>query len=448
MKALSENEIISLTKSKTLLPWSAQENANPIIVDKAKGVYFWDVKGQKFMDFNSQAMCVNIGHGDERITTAILKQLEKCAFVWGKEFTTEARAQLGKLLLNILPENLAKVFLVNSGTEANEHAIRIARNYSNKHKIIARYKSYHGATYGSISLTGDPRRWSAEPTMPGVIHVMDPYKYRCRWCRQESKCTLDCLNHIEDVIKYEGAHTIAAIIIEPVTGMNGIIIPPDGYLKGLRLLCDKYNILMIVDEVMTGFGRTGKWFAVDHWNVLPDIITMAKGLTSGYFPLSAVAVSSKIADYYNHNTLNSGNTYNAHPIGCAVAVACINIYESDNLINNAAELGIILSRELNKIKSKHISVGDVRSIGLFGAIEFVKDKDKNEMLVPLNANIEELKPMLALKNHLLEKGLFVNTNWNILLIIPPLCISQSQLLSGLKLIDEAIKIIDEYITQQ
>lgn len=443
-----EEEIILLSKSMTLFEWTAQKDFTPIVIDKAKGIYFWDMQGHKFIDFSSQALCVNIGHGDKRITKAITTQLKKCAYVWGKNFTTKVRAQLGYNLSTILPKNLAKIFLVSTGTEANEHAIRIAKNYSGKNKIIARYRSYHGATYGSISVTGDPRRLAAGPIMPGVIHVMDPYKYRCRWCTQKNECSLECLNNIEDTIKFEGAHTIAAIIIEPITGSNGVIIPPEGYLKGLRLICDKYNILMIVDEVLTGFGRTGKWFAVDHWNVVPDILTMAKGLTCGYFPLGAVAISNKIADYFECNTLSLGSTYNAHPIGCAVALECLSIYQSDNLIQNSAYLGELLNKELQKIKSNHISVGDVRSIGLLGVIEFVKDKDTKEPLVPYNPSLEELKPMLKLKNYLNEKGLFIAINANFLLIAPPLIITKTQLLNSLRLIDDAITIIDKNIYTQ
>jgi taurine--2-oxoglutarate transaminase len=267
---------------------------------------------------------------------------------------------------------------------------------------------------------------------------MDPYKYRCRWCATHNECSLDCLNNIEDVIKFEGAHTIAAVIIEPVTGSNGIIIPSPDYLRRLKSLCEKNNILLIADEVMSGFGRTGKWFAVNNWDVQPDIITMAKGLTSGYFPLSAVAVSGQIADYYEHNVLNLGSTYNAHPVGCAVAVECIKIYQSDNLIENSAKLGKILANKLEKMKIKHSIIGDVRSIGLFAAIEFVQDKNTKTPLIPFAPNQNELKPMINLKNFLLEKGLFLASNNNFLIIAPPLCITEEQLLEGLNLIDMAI----------
>lgn len=446
MSDSQKEEIVLLSKSKTLFEWTTQKNFIPKVINKASGIYCWDINGHKFIDFSAQALCVNIGHGDKRITKAIINQLKQCAYVWGKHFTTEIRAQLGNTLSTILPKNLTKVSLVSTGTEANEHAIRIAKNYSKKNKIIAQYRSYHGATYGSISVTGDPRRLFAEPIMQGVIHVMNPYSYRCRWCASQQSCSLDCLNYVEDTIILEGPSTIAGIIIEPVTGSNGVIIPPDGYLTGLRYICDKYNILMIVDEVLTGFGRTGQWFAVDHWNIMPDIMTMAKGLTCGYFPLGAIAVSNKIADYFESNTLGLGSTYNSHPVGCAVALECLKIYQSDNLVQNAAYLGKLLSQELHKIKSRHLSVGDVRSIGLLGVIEFVRNKNTKEPLVPYNASSEELKQMQEFKNYLYQKGLLIATSSNFVLIAPPLCITRDQMLTSLKLVDEAITIIDQCIT--
>lgn len=433
---LSNKDIAKQSCSTSLFAWSCQNNLNPIVIDRAQGVHFWDNNNNKYLDFNSQTMCVNVGHGDRRVIEAIKQQLERVAYV-NAGATTEVRAQLGTLLQEVTPGDLSKAYFTTSGTEANEHAIRMARSVTGREKIIARYRSYHGSTAGSISLTGDPRRWNAGPGMPGVIHAMDPFPAQCRWCSKTKLCTLDCLNHIEDIIRFEGPNNIAAVIIEPVVGTNGILIPPDGYLEGLRELTERNNILLIADEVMSGFGRTGRWFAVDHWKVVPDIMTIAKGLTSAYVPLGAVMVNDKVAHFFDDNTLYSGSTYNSHPLACAAAVACINIYKEDRLIENAALLGIILKNTLDKIKLNHSCVGQVRSIGLFGVMELVKSN--GQPLVPFNADIAAQAPVRKLKEYLLDHGLFVFTCWNNLFVIPPLCISSEELLNGMDIIDEGLR---------
>ena len=310
---LSRQEIVDLSRDTTLYEWTAQSVMQPLVVDRAKGVYFWDADGKRYLDFNSQLMCVNIGHGDERVIQAIKDQLDRLCYVAPTAATTPIRAELGRLLQEITPGNLQKAFFTNGGAEANENAIKIARMATGRHKIIARYRSYHGATAGAITLTGDPRRWAAEPGIPGVVRAMDPYRYRCRWCKEQPACTMDCLNHIEDILMFEGPHTVAAVIVESVVGTNGIIIPPDGYMQGLRELCTSHGIMLICDEVMSGFGRTGEWFAVNHWDVTPDILTVAKGLTSAYVPLGAAIVSEPIAAYFEDRPLYAGLTYNAHP---------------------------------------------------------------------------------------------------------------------------------------
>jgi len=316
---LSGADMVALTKKHTFFSWSAQGAVNPIPMVKAKGVYFWDAEGKRYLDMNSQLMCVNIGHGDQRVIDAIKAQAEELAYA-GPSMATRVRAEIGPLLASVTPGDLDKFFFTLGGAEANENAIKLARGYTGRQKIITRYRSYHGATGGAISLTGDPRRWANEPGVPGVVRVFDPHKYRSPLFREgdsDEVFARKCLDQIEEVIMYEGPHTIAAIFIEPVTCSNGLIVPPDGYLPGLREICDRHGILLVCDEVMSGFGRTGAWFAVDHWKVVPDLLTMAKGLTSAYMPLGAVAMGHKIADYYADKVYYGGLTYNAHPMSLA-----------------------------------------------------------------------------------------------------------------------------------
>jgi taurine--2-oxoglutarate transaminase len=397
------------------------------------------------MDFNSQLMCVNIGHGDERVINAVKAQMDQVCYVAPTTSTTAIRAELGRLLQEITPGNLSKAFFTNGGAEANENAIKIARWVTGRHKIIARHRSYHGGTAGAITLTGDPRRWAAEPGIPGVVRVLDPDHYRCRWCGDRPACTMDCLGHIEDVITFEGPQTIAAVIVETVTGTNGVIIPPDGYLQGLRELCTKHGILLICDEIMSGFGRTGEWFAVNHWNVVPDIMTVAKGLTSAYVPLGAVIVTDEIAQRFEDHPLYAGLTYNSHPVGCAAAVACINVYKEDHLIENAKTLGEVLKAELNAMKERHPSVGDARAIGLFSILELVKNRQTREPMTPFNPKASELGPMPAFGAYLREHGLFTLVRWNTCFVNPPLCITEEQLREGLAIIDAALAITDQAV---
>jgi taurine--2-oxoglutarate transaminase len=442
---LSRQDILDLSRATTLYEWTAQNAIKPLVVDHAKGIYFWDADGKRYMDFNSQLMCVNIGHGDERVINAVKAQMDQVCYVAPTTSTTAIRAELGRLLQEITPGNLSKAFFTNGGAEANENAIKIARWVTGRHKIIARHRSYHGGTAGAITLTGDPRRWAAEPGIPGVVRVLDPDHYRCRWCGDRPACTMDCLGHIEDVITFEGPQTIAAIIVETVTGTNGVIIPPDGYLQGLRELCTKHGILLICDEIMSGFGRTGEWFAVNHWNVVPDIMTVAKGLTSAYVPLGAVIVSDEIAQRFEDHPLYAGLTYNSHPVGCAAAVACINVYKEDHLIENAKTLGEVLKAELNAMKERHPSVGDARAIGLFSILELVKNRQTREPMTPFNPKASELGPMPAFGAYLREHGLFTLVRWNTCFVNPPLCITEEQLREGLAIIDAALAITDQAV---
>jgi taurine--2-oxoglutarate transaminase len=445
MIELPDSEIVSLAKEHTLWTWSAQAHVSPIPVKKAKGVYFWDVDGKRYLDMNSMTMCVNIGHGNERVIEAICDQAHELPYV-APGMASKPRAALGKLLSEIVPEGLTKFLFTLGGADANENAVKCARAYTCKHKILTRYRSYHGATYGAVALTGDPRRTVWEPTvMPGVVHFLDPYRYRSTFHRtnphiDEAEFTRDYLNHLEEIITYEGADTIAAILLETVTGTNGIIIPPDGYLQGIRDLCDKYKILYIADEVMSGFGRTGEWFAVNHWNVKPDIMTMAKGLTSGYAPLGCVAMRPEIAATFDKKPFESGLTYTAHPISLAAAIANIQVMQQDHIVENAKDSGRVMADMLAELVERHPSVGEVRSIGLFGIIEVVKNRQTKQPMAPFGKNSPE---MTALKKYLLDKGIFLYTHWHTILLIPPLIITPDELAEAFAVIDKALEITDQ-----
>lgn len=439
--AMTADEMIELCKRHSIYEWSAQAAINPIPVARAKGVYFWEPSGKRHIDFNSQLMCVNIGHGDERVIEAIKRQAD--ALPYANPFmATEARARLGQTLAEITPGDLNKFFFTLGGAEANENAIKLARLYTGRHKIIARYRSYHGATAGAMTLTGDPRRWANEPGISGCVRVLDPYRYRCKFCQSAPACTLDCLNQVEEVMMYEGPHNIAAVFVETVTGTNGIIVPPDGYLKGLRELCDKHGIMLVCDEVMCGFGRTGEWFAVNHWDVVPDMITMAKGLTSAYLPLGAVAISDRIAAHFDQKVFYGGLTYNSHPLSCAAAIATIDVYKQDNLIENTRRMGEVLKRELARLTEKHPSIGETRSIGLFGIVELVKNRQTREPLAPFNGTSPEMQKLAAFFR---EQGLYTFVRWNNFFTNPPLCITEEQLMEGIDIIDRGLDITDQAV---
>ena len=442
--SLSAEEVVRLCKQHSLYEWSAQAHVNPIPMARAEGVYFWDTSGKRYLDLNSQLMSVNIGHGNKKVIEAVKKQADTLMYA-SPYMATEPRARLGQVLAELAPGDLNTAFFTLGGSEANENAIKIARMVTGRNKLIVRYRSYHGGTAGSATLTGDPRRWAAEPGIPGVTRVLDPYRYRCSFCRDLSACNLSCLRHVEEVVEYEGGHNIAAILMETVTGTNGIIVPPDGYLQGIRALCDKHGIMMILDEVMSGFGRTGKWFAANHWNVVPDMMTLAKGLTSSYLPLGAVMMSDKIAKHFQNNVFFGGLTYNSHPMSCAAALACIDVYKEEGLIENSAKMGAVLARELQKLKDKHPSVGDVRSIGLFSIIELVKNRKTREPMAPFNAKPSEMGVMAKVGAHLKENGVYTFVRWNNVFVNPPLCISEAQLLEGLAVVDKSLELADEAV---
>lgn len=436
-ESMTSEEIVDLCRRHTLFEWSAQAAVDPIPVARAKGIYFWTPDEKRFIDFNSQLMCVNIGHGDERVVRAIQEQAAVLPYA-NPFMATEVRARLSVKLAEITPGDIDAFFFTNGGAEANENAIRIARLFTGRHKIGARYRSYHGGTAGALTLTGDPRRWPAEPGIPGVFRIPEFY----HGVDKKTDSADEVLARTEEVIQLEGANTIAAIIVEPVTGTNGILIPPDGYLQGLRKLCDKYGILLIADEVMAGFGRTGEWFAVDHWKVEPDLISMAKGLTSAYVQLGAVGMSRKIADHFDKNVFYGGLTYNSHPLACAAALATIAVYEEDKLIERARDMGKVMRGLLEDLQARHPSVGATRSIGLFGVVEVVRNRETLEPMAPFNGTSPEMQ---ALGKHFRQEGLYTFVRWNTFFTNPPLCITEAELREAFAIIDKGLEITDRAV---
>ena len=435
---MSGQEMVALSKQHSLFEWSAQASIDPIPVARAKGIHFWTPEGKRFIDFNSQLMCVNIGHGDERVIKAIQDQAATLAYA-NPFMATEPRARLGQKLAQIAPGDIDVFFFTNGGAEANENAIRIARLATGRHKILARYRSYHGGTGAALTATGDPRRWAMEPGMPGIVHVPHPYKGPQRGTLSGA----DAVAELEEIIMLEGPQTIAAFLMETVTGTNGIHVPPDGYLDGVRALCDKHGILLICDEVMSGFGRTGEWFAFDHWKIVPDIVVMAKGLTSAYVALGAVGIRRKIADHFKDKVFYGGLTYNSHPLGCAAALATLDVYEEDKLIERAKKMGVVMKQMHDDLKKKHPSVGDTRSIGLFGIIELVRNRKTLEPMAPFNGTSPEMQ---ALGKFFREEGLYTFVRWNGFFTNPPLTITEQELAEAFAIIDKGLYLTDKAVS--
>ena len=426
---MSGADIVSQCKQHTIYEWSAQNAVDPIPVARAKGIHFWTPEGKRYIDFNSQLMCVNIGHGDERVTRAIAEQAATLPYA-SPFMATEARARLGAKLAQIAPGDIDVFFFTNGGAEANENAIKIARSFTGRHKILARYRSYHGGTSGAMMLTGDPRRWLSEPGMPGVVHFLDPHHGYGRPVDTAEQS----LAMLEEIIQLEGPNHIAAIFLESVSGTNGILIPPDGYMQGVRELCTKYGILMVCDEVMAGFGRTGEWFAINHWKVVPDLMTMAKGLTSGYIPMGAVGMRRAIAESFKEKMFPSGLTYNSHTLAAAAALANLEVYEQDDLIGNARRLAPVMSSLLDDLKAKHKVVGAVRNIGLFGIVELANPKT-NTPLAPFGGTSDEMK---KLNGYFREEGLYTFVRWHTFFTNPPLCITEEQMREAFGMIDRSL----------
>lgn len=437
--------IIKNNLEYTLFSWAKQGNLNPINAHTAKGSYVYDREGKKYLDFSSQLMNVNIGHGDQRITAAVTKQMQEVSFVY-PGMATDVRGQLGKKIAEITPGNLTKTFFTLGGAEAIENAIKVARMYTGRHKIITHYRSYHGATYGAMSAGGDPRKFPIDTqAMPNVVHVENPYAYRCPWNSTSiEECGERALAHLERVVKFENPESIAAILFEGESGSSGCIKYPPNYLKHVREICDKYGILLIDDEVMSGFGRTGKMFAIEHHDVTPDIMCLAKGLTSGYLPLGGIVVSDKIAKFFDNNPMTIGLTYSAHAVLCAAALENLRIIEEENLVEKAAEMGKYLESEVEKLKEKHPSIGDFRNTGLLGCIELVKNRQTKEPITPWNAKPNEMEVTNKMAAKIRELGMFTFVRWNWIFIAPPLNVSKEEIDEGLHIISQAISIADQY----
>ena len=437
------DEIVADAKEYVLYSWSVQDAINPIPVAGAEGRYFWDYDGKRYLDFASQLVNLSLGHQHPKLIAAIKEQAEKLCTI-GPPMATEPRSTLARLLADVTPGDLAMSFFTNGGAEANENAIKLARWYTGRHKVIARYRSYHGATAGAITLTGDPRRWPAEPGMPGVLRMFDPYTYRCPAGHPDPCPVCTGAPHLEEILQYEGPQTVAAVIIETITGTNGVIVPPDGYLQSIREVCDRHGIVLIFDEVMAGFGRTGRWFACQNWDVVPDILTVAKGINSGYVPLGAMVISEKLRDWVRDKPFAGGLTYSGHPLACASAVASIEVFREEGVVENAAEHGRYLADALRSLQERHPSIGDVRGLGLFWGLELVRDRETREPLVPFNAGGADAAPVARLTQAALDAGLYLFVHWNVIMLAPPLNITREELDEGISILDEALALADEY----
>jgi taurine--2-oxoglutarate transaminase len=434
-------EIIQDNLDYTLFSWSKQKGINPIAVKYGEGVYLYDYDGKRYIDFSSGLMNVNIGHGNQRVTQAVVKQMQEISYVT-PSCVTKVRGELGKKLAEICPGDLNKAFFTLCGATSIENAIKLARLYTGRHKILARYQSYHGSTYGVMSAGGDPRKLPADAQQaPNFIHFDLPYLYR--WPHGEDSLLKESVAQLERMIAYEAPGNIAAILLEGESGSSGCLKYPVGYLKQVREICNKHGILLIMDEVMSGFGRTGKWFGFENHGIIPDMIAMAKGLTSGYLPFGCLMVSDKIASKYDDTMLALGLTYSAHPVSCAAALEMLKIYEDDNLIANAAAMGKYMDEQLEKLKQKHPSIGDCRNTGLLGCIELVKNRETKEPMAPFNAKPDEMTVMNKVANRIKELGMYTFVRWGYIFVAPPLCVTKAQIDEGLAIISDAISIADD-----
>ena len=430
-------------KKYNLQSWSKQKDINPIPIEKAEGIYMWDFDGNRYTDMSSQLVNLNVGHGCRPIIDAIKEQAEKYCYL-GPSYGAEPRGELAKMIIDLMPENMGKVFFTNGGADANENAVKIARMYTGRQKIFSRYRSYHGSTYGAGNLTGEPRRYPLEPGAPGFIKFFDPYVYREKIKFESEEAASEYyVGKLREQIIYEGPDSVAAIVMETITGSNGVIIPPKGYLPGVRKLCDEFGIMMICDEVMAGWGRTGKMFAFENFDVKPDIVSFAKGVTCGYVQLGGVVVSKKIAEFFDDHLLSCGLTYSGHPLACAAGVACVNYYKDADILTNVNKSGAVLGEILEDLKAKHKSVGDVRYIGLFSAIELVKDKATKEPLVEYGKDPEGI--MGKIIGMLKAKKFMCYSHENMILISPPLIITPEQVKEEMVKVDEVLDEVDKMI---
>jgi taurine--2-oxoglutarate transaminase len=443
----TESRVRSDDRAHVFHSWSAQGLIDPLPIEGAEGCHFWDYSGKRYLDFSSQLVNINIGYQHPKLVAAIREQAATLCSIQ-PAFANDARSEAAHLIAERAPGSLNKVFFTNGGAEANENAIRMARLHTGRHKVFAAYRSYHGATAGAIALTGDPRRWPSEPGIPGIVRHWGPYLYRSAFHAEtdEQECER-ALQHLRDLITVEGSHTVAALILETVVGTNGILVPPDGYLAGVRQLCDEFGIVLIADEVMAGFGRCGEWFAIDQWGVQPDLITFAKGVNSGYVPLGGVIISDEIAASFETRPFPGGLTYSGHPLACASAVASIRIFEEEDILGNARRIGSdVIAPGLAEIAERHPSVGEVRGLGVFWAVELVRDRASREPLVPFNASGDAAAPMTSFAAACKDRGLWPFTHFNRTHVVPPCTISPDEARQGLAILDEALDVADSFYT--
>lgn len=440
---MTGTEIKAMDLKYNLHSWSKQGRLDPMVITKAEGIYLWDSDGKQYMDMSSELVNSNVGHGNKEIIEAIKEQADKYCFL-SPAFALEPRSKLAKMVIDRMPDTMGKVFFTNGGADANENAIKIARLYTGRYKIMSRYRSYHGSTFGAGNITGEPRRYALEPGIPGFVKFFDPYIYReAVTFSSEEEATKFYITKLREQVVYENPGTIAAIVMETITGSNGIIIPPKGYLEGVRKICDEFGIMMICDEVMAGWCRTGKMFAFENFHVKPDIVSFAKGITCGYVQLGGVAVSKKIAAFFDDHVLSCGLTYSGHPLACAAGVACLNYYDTAHILDNVNAVGKVLGELEEELKINHACVGDVRYIGLWSAIELVKDKGTKEPLVPYGQDPEGVMPGIIKK--LIKKGFFTYSHENTIMVAPPLIITEKQLREAMGILDDVLNEVDASI---
>lgn len=438
----SAAQISAADREFVIHSWSTQGAVKATPIAGGEGSWFWDHDGNRFLDFQSQLVNMSLGHQHPRIVESIKQQADKMCYI-GPNYAEQSRAELAQLMAEITPGDLTMSFFTTGGAAANENAIRLARHVTGREKVITRYRSYHGATAGAISMTGDPRRWHGGPTMSGVVRMFDPYTYRCPAGHPDPCPVCSGGPHLEEILQYENPETVAAIVLETVTGTNGLLVPPPGYLQSIRDVCDKYGILLILDEVMAGFGRTGEWFACNHWDVTPDILVTAKGINSGYVPLGSMTVSAKIGEWLMTNKFWGGLTYAGHPLACASGVASIKAMRDENIIENSRLMGEHLGAGLADLATRHESIGDIRGLGLFYGLELVKDRETREPLVPFDPNGSQNKPMAGIIAAAKAKGLYLSTNNNIIRLTPPLVITAEDIDFALTVLDDVLVIADE-----
>jgi taurine--2-oxoglutarate transaminase len=439
-------QVVAGDRQYLIHSWSVQSALAPIPVAGGEGRYFWDYSGKRYLDFASQLVNLALGHQHPKLVAAIKEQADRLCTI-APSVANDKRGELARRISDVAPDGFEKVFFTNGGADANENAVKLARWTTGRHKIVARYRSYHGATAGAVTLTGDPRRWFAEPGLPGIVRMFDPYTYRCPAGHPDPCPVCTGGPHLEEILMYEGPHTVAAVMLETVTGTNGIIVPPDGYLRSIREVCDRHGILLILDEVMAGWGRTGRWFACDHWDVVPDIITTAKGINSGYVPLGAMTVRDHVYDAIKDRFFAGGLTYSGHPLACAVGVASIEAFREERVVENAAAMGDYLGENLRRLADRHPSIGEVRGLGLFWGLELVRNRATREPLVPFNAGGEAAEPVTRITKACLERGLYPFVHWNVFAVTPPLTITRDELDEGLEILDDVLSIADEYSTE-